>query len=75
MTQNVSEILSAISQPNRVRIIKELEKQQTLCACEIQPEVKQEKAKAKLVKFYTVTKKNNEKIIGLNRNNRSRKHC
>lgn len=44
MTQNVSEILSAISHPNRIRIIKELEKQHTLCACEIQPKLNLEQS-------------------------------
>jgi len=33
----MSEILSAISHPNRIRILKELQKEGMLCGCEILP--------------------------------------
>lgn len=37
MERKMSEILSAISHPNRIRILNALKKENTLCGCEILP--------------------------------------
>lgn len=36
---SASDILTALSHPNRVKILKELEKDVMLCACEMQPKL------------------------------------
>jgi DNA-binding transcriptional ArsR family regulator len=37
MENKISEILNAISHPNRIRILKELQKEGMLCGCEMLP--------------------------------------
>ncbi|MGK9476413.1 ArsR/SmtB family transcription factor [Melioribacter sp. OK-6-Me] len=39
MESKMSEMLTAISHPNRIRILKLLEKEKVLCGCEILPKV------------------------------------
>ncbi len=39
MESKMSEILTAISHPNRIRILKELKRGKVLCGCEILPKI------------------------------------